>query len=83
MAIQPDTDAQLGRTSRKLTANGVRLLGVAAVLAVIGAVLLITDASTVGGLFCIGLSLPPTVGAIALMGSGAVGQRASEQKDFA
>ncbi|MEJ7891952.1 MAG: hypothetical protein WKF94_04875 [Solirubrobacteraceae bacterium] len=83
MAIQPDTDAKLATTARRLTANGVRLLGVAAVLAVVGAVLLITDASTVGGLFCIGLSLAPAIGAVALMGSGAVGKRASDQKDFA
>lgn len=83
MALQPDTDAQLARTSRKLTANGVRLLCVAAVLAVVGAVLLITGASTVAGLFCIGLAGAPTIAALALMGSGAVGKRSSEHKDFA
>jgi type IV secretory pathway protease TraF len=83
MSLQPDTDQQLAKTSGRLAANGAKLFGVAAVLAIVGAVLLITDASTVAGLFCVGLALPVTIGALMLTGSGAVGKRASEQKDFA
>ncbi len=83
MSVQPDTDQQLAKTSGKLAANGAKLFGVAAVLAVIGAILLITGASTVAGLFLIGLALAPTIGGIALGGSGAVGKRAAKQKDFA
>ena len=83
MSLQPDTDQQLAKTSGKLAANGAKLFGVAAVLVVVGAILLITDASTVAGLFCVGLSLPVIIGALMLTGSGAVGKRASKQKDFA
>ncbi len=83
MSLQPDTDQQLAKTSGKLAANGAKLFAVAAVLAVVGAILLITDASTVAGLFCIGLAMPVTIGALMLGGSGAVGKRASQQKDFA
>ncbi len=83
MALQPDTDQQLAKTSGRLAANGAKLFGLAAVLVVLGAVLLITDASTVAGLFLIGLALAPTIGGIALTGSGAVGKRASERKDWA
>ena len=83
MSLQPDTDQRLAQTSRKLTANGVRLLVLAAVLDVAGVILLVTDTSTVAGLFCLGLSLAPTIAAVALMGSGAVSKRSSEQKDFA
>ena len=83
MSLQPDTDQRLASTSRKLTANGAKLLALGIVLDVIGAILLITGASTVAGLFCIGIALAPTIAAVALMGSGAVGRRASEQKDFA
>jgi hypothetical protein len=83
MSLQPDTDQQLAKTSGRMAANGAKLFGVAAVLAVVGAVLLITDASTVAGLFCIGLAMPVTIGALMLGGSGAIGKRASKQKDFA
>ena len=83
MSLQPDTDQRLERSSRRLTANGVRLLALAFVLDVVGVILLVTDASVVGGLFCLGLSLAPTIGALMLMGSGAVSKRASQQKDFA
>lgn len=83
MSLQPDTDQQLAKTSGKLAANGAKLLGVAVVLALVGVILLVTDASTVAGLFCIGLALPVTIGALMLGGSGAVGKRAAKQKDFA
>ena len=83
MSLQPDTDQQLAKTSGRLAANGAKLLGLAAVLAIVGVILLITGASTVAGLFLIGLSLAPAIGAIALGGSGAVGKRAAERKDFA
>ena len=83
MALQPDDDQRLARSSRRLTTNGVRLLALAVTLAVVGAILLVTDASTVLGLFAIGLAMPPTIGALMLMSSGAVSKRASEHKDFA
>ena len=83
MSVQPDTDPQLAKTSGKLAANGAKMFAVAAVLAIVGAILLITDASTVAGLFCIGLAMPVTIGALMLTSSGAVGKRASKQKDFA
>ena len=83
MSLQPDTDQQLAKTSGRLAANGAKLFGVAAVLAVVGVILLVTDASVVAGLFCIGLAMPVTIGALMLGGSGAIGKRASERKDFA
>lgn len=83
MSLQPDNDKRLAQTSRKLSANGVRLLALAAVLDVIGVILLVADISVVAGLFCLGLSLAPTIAAVALMGSGAVGTRASQHKDWA
>jgi membrane-bound ClpP family serine protease len=83
MSLQPDTDRRLEESSRRFTASGARLLALALILDITGIILLVTDASTVLGLFAIGLSLAPTIGAVALMGSGAVSKRASEQKDFA
>ena len=83
MSLQPDTDQRLERSSRRLSANGVRLLAFALVLDVVGVILLVTDISVVVGLFCLGLSAPAIIGALMLMGSGAVGKRASQQKDFA
>jgi len=81
--MQPDTDRQLAKTSGRLASNGGRLLALGVVLYAIGAVLLLADISTVAGLMCIGLATPPTVGAVALIGSSAVGRRASQQKPFA
>ena len=75
MSLQPDTDRRLGNTSRKLTANGMRLLAIALVLDVAGAIFLITGVSGVAGMFCIGLSLPIIIGALMLTSSGAVGTR--------
>ena len=83
MSLQPDTDQRLERTSRKLSANGVKLLVLALVLDVLGVILLVAEISTVAGLFCLALSAPPMIGAIMLMGSGAVGSRASQHKDWA
>jgi hypothetical protein len=83
MSLQPDTDRRLAKTSGRLAANGGKLLGVAAVLAIAGAVLLITGASTVAGLFCVALAVPPAIAGTGLIGSGAVGKRASQQKPFA
>ena len=83
MSLQPDTDRQLARTSGRLTANGTKLLAVAAVLDVLGVILLVADVSVVAALFCFGLSLAPTLAAVGLIGSGTVGKRASEHKDFA
>lgn len=82
MSIQPDTDQQLAKTSGKLAANGAKLFGVAAVLVIAGVILLLLDL-TIAGLFSIGLAGAPTIAAIALSGSGAVGKRAAERKDFA
>lgn len=83
MSMQPDTDAKLARTSGRLATSGGRLLALSGVLALLGAILLIASVSTVAGLMLLGLSLPPAIGGFALLGSGAVGKRASEQKDFA
>ena len=83
MSLQPDTDQRLETSSRRLSANGVRLLALALVLDVVGVILLALDISTVAGLFCLGLSMAPMIAAVALMGSGAVSKRASHQKDFA
>jgi heme O synthase-like polyprenyltransferase len=83
MSIQPDTDRQLAKTSGRLAANGAKLLALAIVLDVIGIVLLVADITLVGALFAFGLSMPLWLGATGLIGSGAVGKRASEQKDFA
>lgn len=83
MSLQPDTDQRLERTSRKLSANGIRLLALALILDVVGVILLVADISTVAGLFCLGLSLAPTIAAVALMGSGAVGRRSAQHKDWA
>jgi hypothetical protein len=83
MSIQPDTDRRLAKTSGRLAASGGKLLGLAAVLAIVGAVLILTGASTVAGLFCIALALPPALAGTGLVGSGAVGRRASKQKPFA
>lgn len=82
MSVQPDSDRQLAKTSGRLAASGAKLFGVAAVLAIAGVICLIAGA-TVPGLFCLGLALAPTIAALALGGSAAVGKRASEQKDFA
>ncbi|MEA2125416.1 MAG: hypothetical protein QOI80_2198 [Solirubrobacteraceae bacterium] len=83
MSIQPDTDRQLAKTSGRLAANGGKLLAVAAVLDVLGAILLITGASPIIGWICLALSFPVILAAVGLIGSGAVGKRASEQKPFA
>lgn len=83
MSLQPDTDQKLARTSGRLAANGAKLLMLAAVLDIAGVILLVADITWVGALFCFGLSLAPTLAAVGLIGSGAVGKRASEQKPFA
>ncbi len=83
MPLQSDTDQRLARTSGRLTANGVKLLALALVLDVAGIVLLVADISWVAALFCFGLSAAPLLAATGLIGSGAVGKRASEQKPFA
>jgi len=83
MSVQPDTDRKLDRTSGRMASGGARLLIGAAVLAVIGVVLLITGASTVAGLMCIGVSLAPAIGGVALLSSGAVGHHAAQRRTFA
>ena len=83
MSLQPDTDQRLARTSGRLTANGVKLLVPAVVLDLAGIVLLVAEISWVAALFCFGLSMALWLGALGLVGSGAVGKRASEQKPFA
>jgi hypothetical protein len=83
MALQPDSDQRLDRTSGRLAGNGAKLLALGVVLYVIGAILLIASVSTFVGLACIAIATPPTIAAIALLLSGAVGHRASQQKPFA
>ena len=83
MSLQPDTDQGLAETSGRLAANGTKLLALAVILDVAGIVLLVASISLVAALFCFGLSMPLWLGAMGLIGSGAVGRRASEQKPFA
>jgi heme O synthase-like polyprenyltransferase len=83
MSIQPDTDQKLAQTSGRLAANGAKLLALALILDVAGVILLAADVTWVGALFCFGLSMPLWLAATGLIGSGAVGKRASEQKPFA
>jgi hypothetical protein len=83
MSLQPDTDQRLAETSGRLAANGAKLLVLAAILDIAGVILLVADVSLVAALFCFGLSMPLVLGATGLIGSGAVGKRASEQKPFA
>ena len=83
MPLQPDNDRQLAKTSGRLAANGAKLLAVAVVLDIAAVILFAADVSWVAALFCIALSMPLWLGATGLIGSGVVGKRASEQKDFA
>ena len=82
MSVQPDTDRRLDRTSKKLAGNGARLLVLGLVLYAIGAVLLITGATSVGGLMFIGIATPPTIAAIALLVSGGTGHHAAKHRPF-
>jgi hypothetical protein len=82
MAVQPDTDRRLDRTSKKLAGNGARFLVFGLVLYAIGAVLLLTDLTTVGGLLFIGIATPPTLAAIALLISGGTGHHAAKHRPF-
>ena len=83
MSLQPDTDRRLARTSGRLTANGVKLLVLAVLLDLAGVVLIVADISWVAALFCFGLSMALWLGAMGLVGSGAIGKRASQQKPWA
>jgi heme O synthase-like polyprenyltransferase len=83
MSIQPDTDRRLAQTSSRLTGSGLKLLVLALLLDAAGVILLVADVSWVAALFCFGLSMAVWLGALGLVGSGAVGKRASEQKPFA
>ncbi len=83
MPLQPDDDERIAKTSGRLASNGGRLLAVGVVLYLIGAILMLADISTIGGLMCIGLATPPTLGAIALFASGALGRRSSQHKPYA
>jgi hypothetical protein len=83
MALQPDTDQRLDRTSGRLAGNGAKLLALGLTLYVVAAILLIASISNFIGFVCLALGTPPTIAAIALLLSGAVGHRASQQKPFA
>lgn len=83
MSLQPDTDERLARTSGRLAANGAKLMAAGVVLDLAGVILLAADVTWVGALFCFGLSMPLWLGALGLIGSGAVGKREAEHKDWA
>jgi hypothetical protein len=83
MALQPDTDQRLDRTSGRLASNGGKLLALGLALYVIGALSLILSISNFVGFACLALGTPPTIAGVALLLSGAVGHRASQQKPFA
>ena len=83
MPLQPDSDERLAKTSGRQASSGGRLLAVGAALYVIGAILLLADITSIGGLMCIGLATPPTLGAIALFASAALSKRSSQHKPYA
>jgi hypothetical protein len=83
MSLQPDTDRQLAKTSGRLATNGAKLMALAIVFDVIGAILLISGLSPTIGWIFLALTFPMWLGATGLIGSGAVGKRASQQKPFA
>jgi hypothetical protein len=71
---------------RKMKSNGLKLLGVAAVLAVIGAILIVAleggSESGIGVAF-VALACVPGVAGIALIGSSIVSKRSREDKPWA
>ena len=85
MSMQPMTDRQLGETSGRQNTTGARLLLLGGLLFVIGLVLMLVGEETVDyvGVVFATLATPPTVAGLALMLSGLVGHRASQQKPFA
>jgi len=85
MSMQPTTDRQLGETAQRQNTTGWRLLLVGGVLFVIGLVLMLVGEDTVDyvGVAFAALATPPTLAGLALVLSGLVGHRASQQKPFA
>jgi hypothetical protein len=43
---------------------------------------LLTDASTVAGLMCVGIATPPTIAAVALLLAGGAGKRFAQHRDW-
>ena len=85
MSMQPMTDAELGRTAGRQSATGWRVLALGGVLFAIGLVLMLVGSDGVDfvGVVFAALSTPPTLAGLAMVVSGLVGHRASQQKPFA
>ena len=85
MATQPDTDPRLARTAGSQRRTGSRLLLAGGVLFAVGlGLMLVGDgAADFAGVALAALSTPLTLAGLALMASGVVGGRASQQKPFA
>jgi hypothetical protein len=85
MSVSPDTDRGLERTASKQSATGWRFLGLAAILFVVGLVVMQVGehAANFAGWALIGLSAPPAMAGLALLLSGLVGKRSAHHKPFA
>jgi hypothetical protein len=84
MSVSPDTDRGLERIADKQNTNGWRLLGLAAILFVLGLIILAVgeDVANFAGLALMALSAPPAMAGLGLVLSGVVGKRSAQHKDF-
>jgi hypothetical protein len=85
MPENPVPDPELERTSRRLARPGWPLVALAAILAIVGVVLLIVASGVVWvlGIILIAFAGPPAVVGLALLGSAAVSRWAARRRSFA
>jgi hypothetical protein len=85
MPVSPDTDRGLERTADKQKSTSWRFLGLAAILFVVGLIVMNVGehAANFAGWALIGLSAPPAMAGLALLLSGLVGKRHAQHKPFA
>ena len=85
MPVSPDTDRGLERTAGKQTRTGWRFVALAAILFVVGLIIMQVGehAANFAGWALIGLSAPPAMAGVALLLSGLVGKRSAQHKPFA